>query len=150
MGGLCFNFFSDKALDVRRRRSHLKVPLTFDWSHRLEKWIWATPLIGRGTPPTHLLIGLRVALSMLLKDEGLEQCWARHGAMASAVWAAVDAWSKGGPVHCHIHDASQRSCTMTTIRIDGFKCKELLDWCLKEGNLLLAPQVPLPGIPATM
>ncbi len=43
------------------------------------------------TPPTHLIRGLRVSVDMLL-DEGLDNVFARHHRLASAVRQAISAW----------------------------------------------------------
>ena len=47
-----------------------------------------------GTPPEHMLFGLRKALDMLL-DEGLENAFERHRLLADATRAAVAAWARG-------------------------------------------------------
>ncbi|MCX8507715.1 MAG: aminotransferase class V-fold PLP-dependent enzyme, partial [Rhodobacteraceae bacterium] len=86
--GLGFVWFSDKALQ-RCKGSDLRTPY-WDWEARAfsgEYWQYFC-----GTAPTHHLYGLREALTMLLKEEGLEQAWARHRRLAGAVWAAAGAW----------------------------------------------------------
>ena len=62
----------------------------WDWTFRTEDG----PIYFRfcGTPPVTHLFGLREALVMI-EEEGLEARWARHGVLADAVRAAVDAWS---------------------------------------------------------
>ena len=44
------------------------------------------------TPATNLLYGLRVALKMLLEEEGLENVFKRHDRHAEAARRAVRAW----------------------------------------------------------
>ena len=48
-----------------------------------------------GTPPEHLLFGLRKGIDLLL-EEGLEAAWHRHTLLAQATRRAVDVWCGGG------------------------------------------------------
>ena len=84
--GLGFNTISDKALEVSK-------------SNRLTRsyWDWQA-MIGNNesgyfpyTPATNLLFGLQESLTML-KEEGLDNVFARHDRMAEATRRAVQAW----------------------------------------------------------
>ena len=54
-----------------------------------------------GTPPEHLLFGLRKALDLIL-EEGLDHVFNRHRLLAEAVRAAVATWSQGGHIEFNI------------------------------------------------
>ncbi|MCW3782779.1 pyridoxal-phosphate-dependent aminotransferase family protein [Defluviimonas salinarum] len=82
-----------------------------------------------GTPPTHHLYGLREALTMLLHEEGLEAAWARHAVLARAVWAAFDAWGRGGDIALNIAAPGDRSHAVTAARIGGGGAARLRAWC---------------------
>lgn len=79
-----------------------------------------------GTPPEHLLFGLRRALDMLVHEEGLETAWARHRALAGATRAALSVWAENGVLGFHVADPAERSDTVTTVRgSDGFDVEAL-------------------------
>jgi len=85
--GLAFNAVSAKALAASKAA---KLPRSFwDWSEMI-----ASNKDGYFpyTPATNLLYGLRVALTMLLDEEGLENVFARHQRHAEATRRAVRAW----------------------------------------------------------
>lgn len=86
----------------------------WDWRERLGAMHYQKYC---GTPPEHLLFGLREAMNILLKEEGLEASWARHQALADATRAAVAAWAEGGAVEMNILDPAERSNTVTPIRV---------------------------------
>jgi alanine-glyoxylate transaminase/serine-glyoxylate transaminase/serine-pyruvate transaminase len=76
-----------------------------------------------GTPPEHLLFGLRAALD-LLAAEGLEQVFARHRRLAGAVHAAVAHW--GGALELNCLAAEARAAAVTCIRTaDGVDADKL-------------------------
>jgi alanine-glyoxylate transaminase/serine-glyoxylate transaminase/serine-pyruvate transaminase len=84
--GISFNAISDKALAAGRSA---KMPRAY--------WDWEPMLRDNKagffpyTPSTNILYGLREALSMM-RDEGLENIWARHERFGRATRAAVKAW----------------------------------------------------------
>ncbi|MBL8560736.1 MAG: alanine--glyoxylate aminotransferase family protein [Gemmobacter sp.] len=111
--GLGFLWVSDRAV-TQCRGSDLRTPY-WDWDSRFsatEFWQhWF------GTAPTHHLFGLRESLDMIF-EEGLEAVWARHGALARAVWAAFDAWGAGHPeIALNVADPAHRSHAVTAARI---------------------------------
>ena len=85
--GLSFNAVSDKALAASKSA---KLPRSY--------WSWEEMLSSNKegwfpyTPATNLLYGLRVALKMLLEEEGLENVFKRHDRLAEATRRAVRAW----------------------------------------------------------
>jgi alanine-glyoxylate transaminase/serine-glyoxylate transaminase/serine-pyruvate transaminase len=84
--GLSFNAVSDKALAAS---NHAKLPRSyFSWSEMLGP---NKSGFFPYTPATNLLYGLREALRML-REEGLENVFARHARHAEATRSAVRAW----------------------------------------------------------
>lgn len=82
-----------------------------------------------GTPPEHLLFGLRAALDMIF-DEGLENVFERHRLLAEAVRSAVSVWGADGLFAFNITDPAQRADSVTTVMVKaGFDPAHLLDWC---------------------
>jgi len=85
--GLSFNAVSDKALAASKSA---KLPRSY--------WNWEEMIASNKdgwfpyTPATNLLYGLRVALKMLLEEEGLEHVFKRHDRHAEATRRAVRAW----------------------------------------------------------
>ena len=85
--GLSFNAVSEKALAASKSA---KLPRSY--------WNWEEMLAANKdgwfpyTPATNLLYGLRVALTMLLEEEGLENVFTRHDRHAEATRRAVRAW----------------------------------------------------------
>ena len=108
--GLAFVFFNDRA-DAARDTANC-VTHYWDWRPRVSPVLF--PHYFDGTAPTHHLYGLRAALSMI-HDEGIEAIWARHAALARAIWAAVEVWGQVGPLELNIPDPAHRSHAVTTI-----------------------------------
>ncbi|SHH96328.1 pyridoxal-phosphate-dependent aminotransferase family protein [Pollutimonas bauzanensis] len=90
--GISFNAISPKALEASKSA---RLPQAY--------WAWNEILAANQTgywpytPSTNLLYGLSEALDML-RDEGLEQVFARHERWAGGIRAAVAAW--GLPIQC--------------------------------------------------
>ena len=89
-----------------------------------------------GTPPVHLLFGLRKSLDMLL-EEGLENAFRRHALLAGATQAAVGRWCEAGTLAFNIPEPAERSPTVTTILLDDPELSRLLDWCWEVCNVSL-------------
>ena len=96
--GLAFTFHGPKA---EAARVACASPY-WDWGPRTRPEVYYQLFCG--TAPTHHLYGLRCALDMIVKEEGLEAVWTRHGVHARAVWAAVEAWGAGGALALNIAD----------------------------------------------
>ena len=89
-----------------------------------------------GTPPVHLLFGLRKSLDMLF-EEGLENAFRRHELLAGATQAAVECWSQGGALAFNVPEPTERSPTVTTILMDDPALSRLLDWSYEVCNVSL-------------
>jgi len=84
--GLGFNAVSEKALAASKAS---RMPRSYwDWTEMLKP---NASGFFPYTPATNLLYGLREAISML-REEGLEQVFARHDRHAEATRAAVETW----------------------------------------------------------
>lgn len=89
-----------------------------------------------GTPPTHHLYGLREAVSMLL-EEGIENVWRRHEALARLVWRTVDAWSVNSDLCCNVSTEEHRSLAVTTIRTASGDAPRIRQWCEEKLGVVL-------------
>ena len=115
------------AASAKAKKAHLTAGL------RTSYWDWTSrdaPENYRkfcGTAPGNMLFGLRAALGLLF-EEGLDRVWARHLALAAAVRAAVEVWSKGGALEFNITNPVERSAAVTTILTPGFDPERLRDF----------------------
>src|SRR5437667_5575781 len=126
--GLSFNAISEKALALSK-------------SARLPKsyWDWRPMLAANATgffpstPATNLLYGLREALQML-RDEGLQNVFARHDRHAEATRRAVRAW--GLEVLCV--NPTEYSSSLTAVLLPaGHDADELRKIILEHFNMSL-------------
>ena len=131
--GLGFMFFNDRAR-ARCRSAGLRTPY-WDWERRVDPEEFY--MLFCGTAPTHLLYGLRTALDMILKEEGLDAIWERHARLARAVWAAVEKWSENGSIALNISDPRHRSHAVTTIRTCPPFGRLLRNWTESNAGLTL-------------
>jgi alanine-glyoxylate transaminase/serine-glyoxylate transaminase/serine-pyruvate transaminase len=138
--GMGFVFFNDKA-DGARTHANLVTPY-WDWRPRSAPEEFYRYF--NGTAPTHHLYGLRVALDMILKEEGLENVWHRHAVLARAVWAALDVWGLAGPVRPNIAEQSKRSHSVTTVNFGPGNGKRIRDWMTETAGVTLG--IPLGGV----
>ena len=110
--GLAFTAVSARALEQSRtagiRRGY------WDWERRMNDEEFYMKFFG--TPPEHLIWGLREALDMLF-EEGLETAFARHRRLAAAVHAAVDVWGRAGALDLNAVHPAERATSVTTIRV---------------------------------
>lgn len=119
--GLGFLWLNDRALGLR---GDLVTPY-WDWRIRAEpEQFWHHWF---GTAPVQHLYGLREALSMI-EEEGLDNVWSRHAALARAVWAAAEAWGQGGPMRLSVSDPAHRSHAVTALRLDEGQADALRAW----------------------
>ncbi|TAM58535.1 aminotransferase class V-fold PLP-dependent enzyme [bacterium] len=101
--GLGFNALSTKALEASK---HARLTKSY--------WAWAPILTANQqgfypyTPATNMLNGLREALAML-REEGLDAVFARHGRLAEATRRATGGW--GLEIVCREPDAYSNSLT---------------------------------------
>jgi alanine-glyoxylate transaminase / serine-glyoxylate transaminase / serine-pyruvate transaminase len=109
--GLSFNCVSDKALAAAKTA---KLPRSY--------WNWEEMLASNKdgwfpyTPATNLLYGLRVALKMLVEEEGLDNVFKRHDRHAEATRRAVRAW--GLEILC-LNPAEYSSSLTAVLMPDG-------------------------------
>jgi alanine-glyoxylate transaminase / serine-glyoxylate transaminase / serine-pyruvate transaminase len=108
--GLSFNAISDKALATSK---DAKLPRSY--------WDW-TPIVAANeagywpyTSATNLLYGLREALQILLREEGLDAVFERHQRHAAATRAAVHGWG----LEVLALDEREFSGALTAVVADG-------------------------------
>jgi len=89
-----------------------------------------------GTPPEHLLFGLRKALDMLFA-EGIENAIRRHALLAEATRAAVAKWAEGQVLAFNIPNPSERANSITCLLMQGHDPKPLLDYCRDKCRVVL-------------
>lgn len=144
--GLGLVWFSDKAREAGRG-SDLRTPY----------WDWERRAFGQhfyqyfcGTAPTHHLFGLRESLDMILHEEGLAAVWARHTALAGAVWAAGEAWATQGAFRLNIADPAARGHAVTAMRLNSPDGTRLRQWCEHQAGVTLGIGLGMaePGTPA--
>ena len=121
--GLGFVWFNDKAAKIRDGLP--RVSRYWDWKPRVAPKLFSQ--YWNGTAPTHHLFGLREALDMIA-EEGLDNVWARHSAIAGAYWAAFETWEAPGGVSLNIADRAKRSCAVTALRCTAPSATALRDW----------------------
>lgn len=138
--GLGFVWASEKALAAHERADGRVAYL--DWESRRN--VDAHYQLYNGTPPISLLYGLREALDMLF-EEGIDNVWSRHEALARAVWAAVDAWHTDGGLACTVGDPAGRSRAVTTIDTDSIDADAIRGLCEEEAGLVLGIGIGAPG-----
>eukprot|EP00184_Porphyridium_aerugineum_P007839 CAMPEP_0184692886 /NCGR_PEP_ID=MMETSP0313-20130426/1212_1 /TAXON_ID=2792 /ORGANISM="Porphyridium aerugineum, Strain SAG 1380-2" /LENGTH=409 /DNA_ID=CAMNT_0027150787 /DNA_START=107 /DNA_END=1336 /DNA_ORIENTATION=+ len=86
------------------------------------------------TPSIPLLFGLREALDMLVKEEGVENVWKRHKRLAEGVRRAVAAWG----LRLCANNPDEYSDTVTVIRVpDGFDAQKVVQIAYQKYNLSL-------------
>ena len=110
--GLAFTAVSPRALE-RSRTCHTRRGY-WDWQRRMDSEEFYMKFFG--TPPEHLVWGLREALDMLF-EEGLETAFARHRRLANAVHAAVGVWGEAGALELNAVNPAERATSVTTIRV---------------------------------
>lgn len=113
--GTCFVWYSERA--AARGRTQLTTPY-WDWHARAgAEALWR---FWGGTPPVQQIFALDEALRMILDEEGLFAVWARHAALARAVWAAAEAWGEGGTgIRLLVEDPMARAASVTAMALPG-------------------------------
>ena len=130
--GLGFVAANDRAREVHTR-AKLRTPY-WDWTARDGKVHYQR---YAGTPPEHLLFGLRAALDMIFA-EGLNNVFRRHHLLAEAVRRAVGVWAEGKAIDFNILEPDERSDTVTTIvTADGSNPGPLQDYCNTKCGVIL-------------
>jgi alanine-glyoxylate transaminase / serine-glyoxylate transaminase / serine-pyruvate transaminase len=129
--GLGFIAAGERALAAHRRadlRTHY-----WDWTAREGEEHYQKYC---GTPPEHLLFGLRQALDLLLA-EGLDAVILRHRLLAEAVRAAVGVWAEGGALQFNVVEPAERANSVTTILLEREDARRLLDYCARRCGVVL-------------
>jgi len=130
--GLSFIAANDKARAVHQSAG-LRTPY-WDWTGRegpehYQKYC--------GTPPEHMLFGLRKSLDMLF-EEGLDKAIERHRLLAEAVRRAIAVWSQGGALELNVLEPKERANSVTTVVMkDGHDPKPLLDYCAEKCGVVV-------------
>ncbi len=109
--GLGFVAANDKAMQAHRN-ANMRTAY-WDWTSR------SSPLHYMkhcGTPPEHLMFGLRAALDMIF-EEGIEAVWHRHALLAGATHAAVARWAEGQILSFNIEDGRERAASVTPVLV---------------------------------
>jgi alanine-glyoxylate transaminase/serine-glyoxylate transaminase/serine-pyruvate transaminase len=129
--GLAFVAANARARDIHKT-ADLRT-LYWDWTFR-EGEIHYQKYCG--TPPEHLLFGLRKAIDML-KDEGLPAAIRRHELLAEATRAAVARWAEGQVLAFNIANPPERANSITCILMQGRPPKPLIDYCRDKCGVVL-------------
>jgi alanine-glyoxylate transaminase / serine-glyoxylate transaminase / serine-pyruvate transaminase len=125
------------AASQRARAAHARADLRtpyWDWTARdghvhYQKYA--------GTPPEHLMFGLRQAMDMLF-EEGLDNVFLRHRLLAEAVRRAVDVWSQGQSFGFSVAALAERSDTVTTVLMNGAgDPRPLVGYCNEKCGVVL-------------
>ncbi|MEW5422808.1 alanine--glyoxylate aminotransferase family protein [Amorphus sp. 3PC139-8] len=142
--GISFLWISEKAL-AASKDSDLATPY-WDWKTRVAPRVFSHNF--GGTSPTHHLYALREALDMIA-EEGLEAIWARHRALARAVWSAFDAWSQDGDIALNVSNPAYRSHAVTAARIGDGGAERLRTWVEEKAGITLGIGLGMvePGAP---
>ena len=130
--GLGLVWASDKAV-AAHENAGMRTPY-WDWTARLSET--AHYLRYCGTAPIQHIYAMREAIDMI-KEEGLEYIWRRHAIFASAVRAAVDAWSTPGGLEFNVIDPRHRSNSTTTVLTGAVNGESLRVMCERDAGLTL-------------
>jgi alanine-glyoxylate transaminase / serine-glyoxylate transaminase / serine-pyruvate transaminase len=130
--GLGFVAANDRAREIHKKAG-LRTPY-WDWTDREGEQHYQK---YAGTPPEHLLFGLRQALDMLF-EEGLENVFRRHQLLAEAVRRAVGIWAEGQAIGFNIIEPAERSDTVTGVLMNGGRDPEALRaYCNQKCGVIL-------------
>lgn len=131
--GVSFVYFNDRAKMAQKSLS--RVSSYWNWAPRIEPELYYQYFCG--TAPTQHIYGLRTALDMI-RSEGLDAVFARHEALAQAIWAAVECWgSEGGKMRLNIQNESHRSRAVTALSIGAPDGLNLRRWVEQKAGLTL-------------
>ena len=124
------------AANERAHTAHQKADLRtryWDWTFRLGEAHYQK---HGGTPPEHLLFGLRKALDLLL-EEGLDAAARRHALLAEATRQAVSRWAEGQALAFNITRPEERANSVTTVLMQGREPGPLSDYCREKCGVVL-------------
>jgi alanine-glyoxylate transaminase/serine-glyoxylate transaminase/serine-pyruvate transaminase len=130
--GLGFTAAGPRAL-AAHKRAGMRTPY-WDWTFRDGEVHYHKYC---GTPPEHILFGLRAALDMIFA-EGLDNVHARHRLLAEAARRAVSVWAEGQTFAFNITEASERCDTVTALVTRGGESTQPLeDYCRDKCGVVL-------------
>jgi alanine-glyoxylate transaminase/serine-glyoxylate transaminase/serine-pyruvate transaminase len=129
--GLGFVAANDKARTVHKSAG-LRT-MYWDWTFREGEVHYQKYC---GTPPEHLLFGLRKALD-LIAEEGLPNAIRRHALLAEATRAAVGKWAEGQVIAFNITNPAERANSITNILMQGRDPRPLLDYTRDKCGVVL-------------
>ncbi|MBV8184602.1 MAG: hypothetical protein JOY76_07925, partial [Hyphomicrobiales bacterium] len=92
------------------------------------------------TCPEHLLFGLRKSLD-LIKAEGLDRVHHRHRLLAEATRRAVSVWAQSGALSLNATEPSERSDSVTVIRLEARYAERLMDYCRNVCGVVLGVNI---------
>jgi alanine-glyoxylate transaminase/serine-glyoxylate transaminase/serine-pyruvate transaminase len=124
------------AAGERAREAHKKAGLCtpyWDWTAREGEEHYQK---YAGTPPEHLLFGLRQALDLLFV-EGMQNAFRRHQLLAEAVRRAVGAWTEGGAIEFNIIAPSERCDTVTAVLMNRYDPEMLRAYCNEQCGVVV-------------
>ncbi len=130
--GLSFTAAGPRAREAHRK-ANMRTPY-WDWTFRdgdvhYHKYC--------GTPPEHLLYGLRAALDLLFA-EGMENVFNRHRLLAEATRRAVGMWAEGQAIGFNASEPEERSDTVTTVVMrNGAGSGAIADYCREKCGVVL-------------
>jgi alanine-glyoxylate transaminase/serine-glyoxylate transaminase/serine-pyruvate transaminase len=124
------------AANGRAREAHksagLRTPY-WDWTDREGEAHYQK---YAGTPPEHLLFGLRQALDLLF-EEGMENAFRRHRLLAEATRLAIGVWSEGQALNFNIIAPEERSDTVSVVLAQGCDPDAMRAWCRENCGVVL-------------
>ena len=129
--GLAFVAANDKAREIHKT-ANMRT-LYWDWTFR-EGEIHYQKYCG--TPPEHLLFGLRKAID-ILKEEGVPHAIRRHELLAEATRAAVAKWAEGQVLAFNIANGGDRANSITCVLMQGRDPQPLLDYAREKCGVIL-------------
>jgi alanine-glyoxylate transaminase/serine-glyoxylate transaminase/serine-pyruvate transaminase len=129
--GLGFVAANDRAREVHKKAG-LRTPY-WDWTDREGEQHYQK---YAGTPPEHLLFGLRQALDLLF-EEGLENAFRRHQLLAEAVRRAISVWSEGQVIGFNVIEPNERCDTVTPVLTNNHDPDALRAYCNEKCGVVL-------------
>jgi alanine-glyoxylate transaminase/serine-glyoxylate transaminase/serine-pyruvate transaminase len=122
---------NDRAREVHKKAG-LRTPY-WDWTDRegdqhYQKYA--------GTPPEHMLFGLRQSLDLLFA-EGMENAFRRHRLLAEATRRAVGVWSEGQALGFNIIEPNERSDSVSVILMNGHNPDDMRAYCNTQAGVIL-------------
>ena len=129
--GLGFVAANERARAVHKTAG-LRTPY-WDWTERESDLHY---LKYAGTPPEHMLFGLRQALDMLF-EEGMDNAFRRHRLLAEATRRAIEIWSEGQALGFNIVAPHERSNTVSVVLTPGCDPDALRAWCRENCGVVL-------------